>query len=128
MAQDPSGAWVAMPRPLPPPRRRRPPDAGKARKPGSSASFLNLVGDRDSIYGKGYRLMFSNSSSGRCGEILVCLPHSPADLAGSRPKCVLSLCSARRYLSPERLASVRREDPRSRTTSSSSNCSAKKEG
>ncbi|XP_029781594.1 echinoderm microtubule-associated protein-like 2 isoform X1 [Suricata suricatta] len=36
--------------------------------------------------------------------------------------------SARRYLSPERLASVRREDPRSRTTSSSSNCSAKKEG
>ncbi|KAM4825981.1 LOW QUALITY PROTEIN: echinoderm microtubule-associated protein-like 2 [Thomomys bottae] len=36
--------------------------------------------------------------------------------------------SGRRYLSPERLASVRREDPRSRTTSSSSNCSAKKEG
>nr|XP_048289325.1 echinoderm microtubule-associated protein-like 2 isoform X2 [Myodes glareolus] len=36
--------------------------------------------------------------------------------------------SSRRYLSPERLASVRREDPRSRTTSSSSNCSAKKEG
>ncbi|KAL4666645.1 hypothetical protein H8959_005334 [Pygathrix nigripes] len=36
--------------------------------------------------------------------------------------------SVRRYLSPERLASVRREDPRSRTTSSSSNCSAKKEG
>uniref|UniRef100_A0A7N5KFS3 EMAP like 2 n=1 Tax=Ailuropoda melanoleuca TaxID=9646 RepID=A0A7N5KFS3_AILME len=36
--------------------------------------------------------------------------------------------SARRYLSPERLASVRHEDPRSRTTSSSSNCSAKKEG
>ncbi|XP_019281512.2 echinoderm microtubule-associated protein-like 2 isoform X1 [Panthera pardus] len=36
--------------------------------------------------------------------------------------------SARRCLSPERLASVRREDPRSRTTSSSSNCSAKKEG
>ncbi|XP_044933084.1 echinoderm microtubule-associated protein-like 2 isoform X3 [Mustela putorius furo] len=36
--------------------------------------------------------------------------------------------SARRFLSPERLASVRREDPRSRTTSSSSNCSAKKEG
>ncbi|XP_055991678.1 echinoderm microtubule-associated protein-like 2 isoform X2 [Sorex fumeus] len=36
--------------------------------------------------------------------------------------------SARRYLSPDRLASVRREDPRSRTTSSSSNCSAKKEG
>ncbi|XP_055473159.1 LOW QUALITY PROTEIN: echinoderm microtubule-associated protein-like 2 [Psammomys obesus] len=37
-------------------------------------------------------------------------------------------CGARRYLSPERLATVRREDPRSRTTSSSSNCSAKKEG
>ncbi|XP_004867200.2 echinoderm microtubule-associated protein-like 2 isoform X2 [Heterocephalus glaber] len=36
--------------------------------------------------------------------------------------------SGRHYLSPERLASVRREDPRSRTTSSSSNCSAKKEG
>uniref|UniRef100_A0A8C0QYS7 EMAP like 2 n=1 Tax=Canis lupus dingo TaxID=286419 RepID=A0A8C0QYS7_CANLU len=33
--------------------------------------------------------------------------------------------SARRYLSPERLASVRREDPRSRTTSSSSNCSGR---
>lgn len=55
-------------------------------------------------------------------------PHSPAGLAGSGPSCVLSLCSVRRYLSPERLASVRREDPRSRTTSSSSNCSAKKEG
>lgn len=49
-------------------------------------------------------------------------------LTSQAPNCVLSLRSARRYLSPERLASVRREDPRSRTTSSSSNCSAKKEG
>nr|KAF6272648.1 EMAP like 2 [Myotis myotis] len=48
-------------------------------------------------------------------------PSSPKKEATSRH-------SARRYLSPERLASVRREDPRSRTTSSSSNCSAKKEG
>uniref|UniRef100_G1NV90 EMAP like 2 n=1 Tax=Myotis lucifugus TaxID=59463 RepID=G1NV90_MYOLU len=51
-------------------------------------------------------------------------PSSPKKEATSRH----SLHSARRYLSPERLASVRREDPRSRTTSSSSNCSAKKEG
>lgn len=50
MAQDPSGAWVAMPHPLPPPRRRRPPDAGKARKPRTSASFQNLVGDRQFIW------------------------------------------------------------------------------
>ncbi|XP_004644355.2 echinoderm microtubule-associated protein-like 2 isoform X1 [Octodon degus] len=36
--------------------------------------------------------------------------------------------SLRPYLPPEGHPSVRREDPRSRTTSSSSNCSAKKEG
>ncbi|XP_038949419.1 echinoderm microtubule-associated protein-like 2 isoform X1 [Rattus norvegicus] len=46
----------------------------------------------------------------------------------SSPKKEASSGRSRRYLSPERLASVRREDPRSRTTSSSSNCSAKKEG
>lgn len=49
-------------------------------------------------------------------------------LSSQAPNYVLSPRSARRYLSPERLASVRHEDPRSRTTSSSSNCSAKKEG
>ncbi|CAO2626694.1 Echinoderm microtubule-associated protein-like 2 [Lemmus lemmus] len=46
----------------------------------------------------------------------------------SSPKKEANSGRSRRYLSPERLASVRREDPRSRTTSSSSNCSAKKEG
>ncbi|EPY84981.1 echinoderm microtubule-associated protein-like 2 isoform 3 [Camelus ferus] len=53
---------------------------------------------------------------------------SSLDWTGSVSNCVLFIPSVRRYLSPERLASVRREDPRSRTTSSSSNCSAKKEG
>ncbi|KAL6085902.1 hypothetical protein STEG23_010903 [Scotinomys teguina] len=46
----------------------------------------------------------------------------------SSPKKEANSGRSRRYLSPERLASVRREDPRSRTTSSSSNCSAKREG
>lgn len=68
--------------------------------------------------------MCPNSIGGRCREVFACLP----GLACCGSNCVFSLCSVRRYLSPERLASVRREDPRSRTTSSSSNCSAKKEG
>lgn len=38
MAQDPRGAWAAMPRPHPRPRRRRPPGAGKAQQLGSPAS------------------------------------------------------------------------------------------
>lgn len=73
-------------------------------------------------------LMCLNSSSGRCRELLASLRQLLTGFPGSTSNCVLSLRSARRYLSPERLASVRREDPRSRTTSSSSNCSAKKEG
>lgn len=77
---------------------------------------------------KGDGLGCLNISRGRSCKVLARLRHSPAGFAGSDPNCVLSISSARRYLSPERLASVRREDPRSRTTSSSSNCSAKKEG
>lgn len=42
MAQDPRGAWAAMPRPPPRPRRRRPPGAGKAQELGSPASSQTL--------------------------------------------------------------------------------------
>lgn len=124
MARDPRGAWAAMPRPHPPPKRRRPPGAGKSRKPGSPVSSKTS----EAVYVETVGLICPNTSSGRSGEVLARLRHSPPGLAGSAPTYVLSIRSARRYLSPERLASVRREDPRSRTTSSSSNCSAKKEG
>lgn len=42
MVRDPRGAWAAMPPLRPPPRRRRAPGAGKARKPGSLAFLQDL--------------------------------------------------------------------------------------
>lgn len=98
MAPDPRDAWVAMPPLHLPPRRRQALGAGKARKAGLWPP-QTLLENAALLNHRG-----------------LCPHHSGL------------FRSSRRYLSPERLASVRREDPRSRTTSSSSNCSAKKEG
>lgn len=77
MAQDPRGAWAAMPRPHPRPRRRPPPGTGKAQQLGSPASSKTLW--------RGMDACAPNSSSERCPEVLALRPLSPAGLPGSAP-------------------------------------------
>ena len=61
MARDPRGAWAAMPRPHPPPKRRRPLGAGKPWKSGSPASSKTS----EAVYMKRDGLRCLNISRGR---------------------------------------------------------------
>jgi hypothetical protein len=129
MARDPRGVWAAMPRPHLPLRKRRPPGAGKARKEtGVSASSETLKKIPEAVRMEGGVMVGSGRVGGHSGARAPAAEGVREDWQALLPALCSLFRSGRRYLSPERLASVRREDPRSRTTSSSSNCSAKKEG